>query len=183
MTTTTDTTTAPTTVSLWISQDTPRGYKEEGCLHFDASWRGRPVSVTMQADRYEHSSGISDWRIYATEAREGHAPTLEDGRRGRSLGDHLTETARHRLSDELKPAVAAWIASDAYTAARASALAAMILRRIEQANKHYGTREARQLLATYAGEIPSRAHVDLTHLADTLDAYRAELDTVAEAIR
>lgn len=169
--TSTPTTPAQTFASLWITND-HRDYREELHLGFDTAWRGRPVSVTMHADRYQHTSGISDWRIYATEAREGHAPILDNGRTGRSLGDHLTDTARSRLSDELRPLVTDWLASPAYTVARTNALAEMIYRELTGTVTTYRpTSKARELLETYGAEITADQVAHLEHLAGTLETY------------
>lgn len=82
--------------------DTPDVDKEQVFLTFVGAWRGEPAAVTMQADRYRHSEGLSEWRVYATEAR-GYTDEPH------GWGAHLTETARRRLSDAAKPTVLAWL--------------------------------------------------------------------------
>ena len=75
--------------------------KEECFGYFSATWRGEPVRVTVSADRYRHSSGMSAWRIYARDARIID-PTDERNSdyyyHGHDATDFTTETAFGRCA-------------------------------------------------------------------------------------
>jgi hypothetical protein len=170
MTTTTNT---PTIVrrSHWVGLDhAGRFQKEEVFTTYAATWRGRPVLVTMSADRYEHSSGVSEWRIYASEAREEPAE-------GHYQGENLTDTARRRLSDQHKQVVRDWLESDDYHRSEAQAYADA-LRRVASDLRPYMSEPAsglRRALATNRDKlIPLDVH-RFEQAADAFDTYAAIL--------
>jgi hypothetical protein len=137
--------------------------REELYPTYNATWRGRPVVVQVRADRYTHSSGLSDWRVYVNDAREA-TPGDERGR-----GPELSGRAREVLGDELRPIVREWLASEEYAASRRKAFARAIgnglyeLRPWENA-----TRGVRHHLALFAGELDA---ADLDRLTRACDAY------------
>lgn len=113
-----DTTAPPVHVSHWIETRRGKNQKEEIFFRFETEWRGEAAFVTVSADKYVHSSGWSEWRIYATEVRK------------QEWGQYHTDTAKTRMSEVYRPVVEAWLKSDAYTASRQRAfehLAARVL--------------------------------------------------------
>ena len=160
------------TGSHHVSDDYARGgYREQVFGYFKATWRGEPVIVTMQADRYTHSSGLSDWRIYAEQARS-FDPERNGGR-----GDDLTDTARGRLSDACKPLMAAWLDSDEYAPSLANAVRNMIVR--EMKDRHTST--APRLLETYGDRLTATQHDAITTALAARDAYHAATEKAGNA--
>lgn len=102
---------------------------EQVYLTFETEWRGQPAVVRMQADRYRHSSGISEWRYRVDEAR---GADTSDGRRGADLSG----TARSRLSDQLRPLVEEWLGSEAYETSRDEAYFDAVRRMVREARPY-----------------------------------------------
>ena len=97
--------------------------KEELFPTILTDWRGQPAAVTMESSRYEHSSGMSEWRIFPREARTydtDHAPG--------TFGAHLTDTARRRLGELAEPLVVEYLASPDYRANRHAAVQSALYR-------------------------------------------------------
>lgn len=161
---------------VWTSDDAGRGYREECYPSFHATWRGEPVRFTIQANRYEHSSGISEWRVYCQDAREGRYAfdredgTREDGYRGREL----TDTARARLREAAEPIVREWLASEEYRREHKRALASMVVREIMERYGH-----ARTVLNRY------REQMDPADVAaiERLLSLREEFYSAVEAFK
>ena len=150
------------TGSHWVSDDNSSRHngisKEEIYFYFDATWRGRPVQVEVSADRYAHSSGISDWRVYARAA-------YFDGRVS------TTDTARRALSELCSPIATAWLESGEYVASFQRALAHMIMRKFRDG--YSPARNVSQALATFEDRLPSSMW---RAIRDTLVAYNTYED-------
>lgn len=144
-------------------------HSETITLEYSATWRGRPVVVSVNADRYVHSSGWSEWRIYAKQAREDVGPAG-------GLGADLTETARHRLNDEFKPFVGEWLQSKAYgpSASRAYVYAVKNV----GSRLRYSSRDLRDAIEANVHRLPPQTEQDLRRVADAFDAYIGALDAV-----
>lgn len=160
--------------SITIGHDGERE-REEVFVYCATEWRGAPVIVTMRADRYRHSSGLSEWRVYASEAR---SKTNEPY----GFGAHVTDTARQRLNDACKPLALTWLDSDDYRTSEADALHSAAASAVTYGShgrgwRYDGTALARQILSTY-GDKMTAAQVDhierLTDAADTLAAIADE---------
>jgi len=146
--------------------------KEQIYLYFSATWRGKPVSVTMQADRYAASffdektrtstNHLTDWRTYASEARYVD-PENNGGR-----GEDVTGTARSALSKLCAPMVTEWLASEAYVASRRPALARMIIRHLRD-DRYSADRRVSEGLARFGEELGS---VLAGAIRCALDSYR-----------
>lgn len=161
------------TGSHHVSDEYARGgYREQVFGYFTATWLGEPVIVTMQADRYTHSSGLSDWRIYAEQARS-FDPEANGGR-----GPDLTDTARKRLSDACRPAMAAWLESDEYPASLADAVRNMIVREMTDTRRGHA---APRLLEAYGDRLTRAQHAAITAALTKRDEYQAALDTAGIA--
>lgn len=138
--------------------------KEECFFYFDTAWRGSPAMVTMSADRYKHSSGWSEWRIYAVDARE-----IDEAGNGRR-GPDLTDLARRRLSDQLEPLVEAWLAGPDYAASRARAFASALERELWEL-RYRGTDRIRRTLSALSHELEPAALERLTSAVDAWDVF------------
>lgn len=91
--------------------------KEEFWLYFSATWRGQSVRFAQKVDRYMHrqwsednssSNVMSEWRNYATEARE-FDPTAHADR-----GASLSEIARRALGEASDELVEAFLGSERF---------------------------------------------------------------------
>ena len=160
------------TGSHHVSDEYARGgYREQVFGYFTATWLGEPVIVTMQADRYTHSSGLSDWRIYAEQARS-FDPEANGGR-----GPELTDTARRRLSDACKPLMVAWLEGDEYAPSLADAVRNMIVR--EMKDRHTST--APRLLETYGDRLTATQREAIAAALAKRDEYHAALEIAGNA--
>lgn len=148
------------TGSHWVEDGrTPEGIsKVEVYLYYEATWRGKPVTVTMQADRYEVSSydqrtdestrRLTDWRVYAQEARYGNA--------GERVGNEsVTGTARSALSKLCEPLAMEWLDSAEYVASYQRAVARMIMRHFD--DRYSAVNRVTEALSKFAWLSPSVA--------------------------
>lgn len=143
---------------------------EEVFGYFTATWRSRPVMVTVSADKYAHSSGMSDWRIYASEAR--YVDTEKNGNRG----EDVTATAKSALSKLCAPLMSDWLGTDEYVASFQRALARMILRKFR--DDYSASRSVANALVTFESRL---APATYKAIRKTLVAYNAYVDVKASA--
>jgi hypothetical protein len=139
--------------------------KETVDFSYRTEWRGQPVRVDLQADRYRHSSGWSDWRVYATNSLYVDA----DGQNMTFTAGEVTPTAHARLSDACKPDVYAWLASDAYPASRRSAFSVMVENAIREMRPYMSDLGRERKLLDAAR--PELDEADFDRLGRALDAY------------
>jgi hypothetical protein len=118
--------------------------KDEAFFYFQAEWQGKPAFVVMQADRYRHSSGVSEWRVYATDARYGEA----DNR-----GAALTDTGKQRLHDAAKPLVLEWLASPEAELAERQAYYGALLRMANELSHEWDARRLQEAMTVHAAKI------------------------------
>jgi len=159
-----------------VSADEMSGIdKEELYLTFTTTWRGADVVVQMGADRYRHSSGVSDWRIYPANAIEGSDPY------GR--GKALTDTARRRLSEQLTPLVEAFIAGDEYPVSRARAVVGALVRELaERSYSHPPSRRASEFAIRIDPSVLTGGQwVAFRAACDAKDAAQAALEAFGAA--
>jgi hypothetical protein len=154
-------------VTHYVTLNDHRGdISEQVMITFTSAWRGKPATVRMEASRYTHSSGLSEWRIFAERVREGmhDAPS----------GIQLSDTARRQLGDACEPAVKAWLATTAYKASRVVGLVAAIKRKLHDLRPYSDepTREVRRLIDQYAAELETVPGT-LTRLCAMASAYDA----------
>jgi len=147
--------------------------KEECFGYFRTEWRGQPATITMHADRYaggmdRHNLTMGEWRIIGREAR-AYDPEKNGGR-----GPELTETARQRLSEQNRSAMAAWIDSDDYRASRHAALLHAILRETDGMARS-GTAAVERAIAANRDDLTAE---DVTNLETVCTAW-----TVFEAAK
>jgi hypothetical protein len=174
--------------SHWISADNSTSAdgigKEEVFPQLRATWRGRPVGVTMSADRYAAShhdietntstSRLVPWRIYAREAWEING---DDSR-----GELLTDTARAALGRVCEPLVRDWLNGEEYAASFKASCARMILRELERPDRYRTEREVATMLDGFRGRITPNAYRALSASLRAYRAYRAATDKAAERI-
>ncbi len=141
--------------------------KEEVWFYFETTWRGRPALVTLSADRYRHSGGMSEWRVYASDAKE-HDPERNGGR-----GDDLTDLARRRLGEQLIPVAREWLASEGYARSRQTAFYHALDRMARElsAFSRRDTSDLRKALATFGHELPPERQDQLFSAAARFDAF------------
>lgn len=149
--------------------------KEEVYGYFSAVWRGRAVQVEVSADRYSHSSGMSEWRVYARAARF-HDPERNGGR-----GEETTGNARAALSKVCSPMMEEWLASDEYAASFQRALASMVMRKFR--NDYSAARDVRAALATFKDRLAPAAHEAISETLAAYEAYEAASSRAFEAIK
>jgi hypothetical protein len=163
--------------SHWITL----GYRPEGSireevwLSFRAVWRGADVLVKMNANRYTHSSGLSEWRIHCEDAREYDFDKPQAGK-------DLTDTARRRLSEQCEPLVFAWLGTADYRRSESQAYLFAIKDKLRDPGKLYSeepTREVRELMQLHSKKLSVRQYEYLLKLANACDEfvsiYRAQL--------
>lgn len=150
-------------------------FKEEVFLTFCTAWRGKGAEVKMRADRYTHSAGLSDWRVYAVEAQG-----IESTGRGWS-GRDLTETARHRLGELAAPVAREWLESGSYRASEADAWFRAVRREFDDLRPYsdHPADRVREAVTRWRNKMTPQAAAQLVLTADAFDAfaamYRAEL--------
>ena len=158
-----------------VTLDHGRPVKEEVYLRFITSWRGAPAIVTMRVGRsvsryFDEVTGASvdrfgDWRAWATEAQTiDQTDESADWRRGSAL----TETARHRLSDQHEAESLAWVESAAGAVSHKKATAYAIKGMFYDLRPSFTdpTREIRRVLGALSGEM-----------------FRADAEAIAKAVR
>lgn len=156
--------------SVTISPFSDMGFKEEVFVYFNATWRGQPAAVSMRADRYTHSSGLSEWRVYSSDVKAGAWDPETNWYAEK--GDDLSGTARSRLGDELRPMVMEWLASEAYEVSeRAAYLSAMRGMLYEARPYTDPTRDLRRVLAKYDGKLSEAQRSYIIRLASAYDAF------------
>jgi hypothetical protein len=157
------------TGSHWVSDDNScrsEGIsKEEVYFYFSATWRGQPVQVEVSADRYAHTSGMSEWRVYARAAR------FYDPERNGGRGEETTETARSALSNLCSPIATDWLKTDAYTVSFQTALANMVIRKFR--DDYSASRRVAEALNTFKGRLSPAAYQGISETLDAYNAYEA----------
>lgn len=142
----------------------------------ETSWRGQPVIVHMNCDRYRASfqgegEKLTDWRVYAHEAR---IKTDEPYR----YGDHVSDLARRRLGDACKPIVMAWLESPEYAESERQAYVRALVRELKQDRVSDDAHRVRGLIPVYAERIGQRAAAQLVKACNAFDAYQKALTDV-----
>lgn len=146
--------------SITLDQYGRHGLKEEVFGYFGTNWRNTPAIVTMYADRYTYADGrLSDWRMYAREAREYVSDATDDYKR--ENGPSLTDLARSRLGDSCKPQMEEWLTGNV-------ALPSGTYRQSEQRAYYRAIRNLVRDLSPY-GDPPSH------YVRETVDRYRDKL--------
>jgi hypothetical protein len=150
--------------------------KEECFGYFSATWRGQPVRLTMNADRYRHSSGMSEWRVYCRDAK---VIEPDDDRNGDWYyhGASVSDTARQRLGEVCQPMMAEWLESDGYVTSRRLAFVRMLKRLASDLAKYNSGSELTRMLDKYRFEISADQFAQLTRAGIAFAAY---CDALAE---
>lgn len=158
-------------VSDDVHSQTAGGIGKEGVhLYCSATWRGKPVSVTMSADRYAASyhdettgnstNKLTPWRVYASEAH------FEDPSNNGGRGEPVSGTARSALGKLCEPLVMEWLGSKAYTPSFQPALARMIMRKFR--DDYSAARDVTSALAEFRDRLSRQLFLAIS---DTLRAY------------
>ena len=167
------------TGSHWVSDENYSSRhegisKEEVFFYFSAKWRGQPVQVAVSADKYAHSSGMSDWRVYARAAR------YYDPERNGGSGEETTATARRALGELCVPIAMEWLVSDEYAASFQRALAHMVMRKFD--NKYSTERDVTTALATFEDRLSADIRQAIRSALDAFKAYQTTKEVAFEVI-
>lgn len=151
--------------------------REEVFLYFTTTWRGEEAHVTVEANRYRHSEGMSEWRIFANDCRKTEH------------GTHHTDTAKRRLSDMLRPIVETWLAGTCnnwedvtvaedfayvdYATSERNAYNSAIRHEAYDLKPYLSnpTSRMREYIASFSHKLTSGQVADLLRLADKYDAF------------
>lgn len=154
----------PDSASHYVTLDS-RGVKEEVLLSFSTTWRSKPVTVRMNADRYTSDGQLINWRVYAERAREG---LVDD-----THGTALTDLARRQLGDACRPLVKVWLEGEAYTDSEREAYTDAIKRCCQNLRPYSDdpTRDIRELIERFASKIGPVYAAWLRNIATAYDDF------------
>jgi hypothetical protein len=138
------------------------------------------VRATFAVDRYQHSSGWSDWRVVLRDVRTPDPERPELVHLGRDAAG-VGPAARKAITEACAPIVRAWLETPAYLGSRRREAARVLARELE-APPSWRTDRGRQLLAELraAGELGPTVAVQLEHAIDLLDQARDTLEAAQE---
>jgi hypothetical protein len=131
--------------------------REECYPEITATWRGEEVKITMEANRYVHSSGWSEWRVFVHRTDPG-----------------VTDTARAALREACEPIVREWLDSDEYTASRERAFFWMIRRQVQ--DERYNAGRPVQTLTAHRHELTDDDAAQLEAAATYLGRFLLALE-------
>jgi hypothetical protein len=117
--------------------------------------------VRMEANRYLHSSGWSEWRIYVRETNPSQG---------------IGEVTRAKIRDACTPIVEAWLESDEYVASRSRAFCWWLKQLIRDEN--YNLERPERTLFHYREEMNADQRELLTEAITTKRAYLEALDGI-----
>jgi hypothetical protein len=148
--------------------------KEEFYPVILTEWRGESVNLECSADRYLHSSGMSEWRIYA---RAGKIRS-EDEAGNVTYGREITETARRRLFTELEHLVSEWLEGEEYRAGHRRAVFYALGRLLRDRYSDAAIRDLYSAAGAMvaAGEISADDRIDWLRVAEARQTYERELE-------
>lgn len=128
-----------------------------------ATWRGKLYRVELEASRYRHTSGWSDWRVYARSTEELEPDGSEMDYMRRRPG---TDKARAAMSEATAPLVREWLGSSRdYDESRRRELARGIAREVrEAAGATYNLDRARRALEAVGDELEPETAQELRRL-------------------
>ena len=151
--------------SHWIELERSGDYaiqKEEIYARLASSWRGVDVQIEAVVQRYRHSNGLSDWRLYSAEVRAWSEP-----RNG--FYDYVSDVARQRLREACEPVAVAYTTSDDYANTFHAALVRAI--RDEVQNERYEpARTTRRMVEAWSKDLGRDTCEKFGHLADQFEA-------------
>lgn len=160
------------TGSHYLSDDGSHGddangiSREEVYVYLSATWRGKPVRVTMSCDRYcasfDGENRLTDWRVYARDVRY-YDPEKNGGR-----GEEASGTARSALSTLCEPIATEWLDSEEYRLSYQVAAGHMIMRHFR--DDYSAERRVSEALERLGSHLAPMVRAAIT---ETLDAYRA----------
>jgi hypothetical protein len=165
------TTTAPKLVNVnhWVEPSLLRkhGVQEDAFLTFETEWRGEPAVIEMKAHRNEtywsDCLHMGERNIYGKDSWLG---TFNSNHR------HCTDTAQHRMADEVRPLVEHWLGSPDYIRSESAAYASGIkglLREFRGRGTDSG--QLRKLISLYRAKLTDEQAHKLTELFDAWDNY------------
>jgi hypothetical protein len=155
--------------------------KEEAYATILTEWRGQSVNLELELSRYQHSSGMSEWRVLPYEAR------LRDDSTGEVIyGSGISDTARHRLFEALAPLAEAWLSTDQYRVSHRRAVQHALQRVLEGGRVGGGEFAIRDLYGAVgamleAGEISKEDRLEWLRVAEIRSNYERELEALGKA--
>jgi len=144
--------------------------KESVTFDVRAEWRSEAVTMRVTADRYNHSNGMSQWRIYGGNGVYG------DDLHGFRLRD-LSDTAKARIVALARPMVEDWLSSGEWDQSHVEALYYVIKGMVVRFD-HYGpnpTADFRNILDKNAHFIGDDRFWALRQVANTFDDYMKDV--------
>lgn len=141
--------------ALYVAIDREGISKEQGYFTVSCVWRGSRVELRVEADRYRHSSGMSEWRISMPNSG-------------------LTDTAYAAIRPAVVPFIEQWLASPALYAARAEGLYYELRRNLR--DERYSLDGFDRLLAQCEPAMNRQRVTQLKQAAQHLRAFLAMLD-------
>lgn len=148
--------------------------KEELYPIVRATWRGQELNVQLNADRYRHSSGLSEWRVWIYNARR----VLEE-ESGYAAEVALSDVARAKLNEVCRPIVLELLESEDYQRARRRALCRAIKYELREAAGHgYGLERIRDTLEHLADELEFEHLCELRRLVGVAQELADGLDAI-----
>ena len=151
--------------SHWVELERNGDYairKEEIYARLASSWRGVEVQIEAVLQRYRHSNGLSDWRLYSAEVRAWSEP-----RNG--FYDDVSDVARQRLREACEPVVMAYTTSDDYANTFHAALVRAISYEAER-ERYEPANLTRRMVGAWAMDLRSDVCGKFEHLAKQFEA-------------
>lgn len=116
------------------------------------------VSATYIADRYVYQGGNwSEWRIIRQGPISGVGPKTEG-----------------KVRELVEPVIEAWLASEAYTTARQSAIANYVIRTLR--DSRWGLSSGKRALEAFRSELSFYDHTRIAQAVDHLETAQTLLD-------
>lgn len=172
---------------LDLDRHTGELFSDEVWIETFTEWRGRLVRAEVHGDRYTHSAGLSDWRAWVrNDGGNGYVESVEV----HYSHEPLTDTARQRINERLKPYLPGLI-EQATTGARYTA--ALIREGVRVIKDAYDpTVTANRITARHAGALGVHGVKVLTdyaaaliaagNAASTANTYAEDLKNDAPAV-
>jgi len=153
--------------SHWVELEpySPHGIrKEQVYARLASNWRGQDVQIEAVLDRYQHSNGLSDWRLYSVDVRAW------DQARG-GFYDYVSDVARQRLREACAPVALAYTTSDDYAITWHAALVRAIRDAVRE-ERYDSVALTRRMVEAWSRDLGRETCETFEHLAKQLEGVR-----------